>query len=639
VLSAGLLLLLFLPLAQVVAKRISGALERLTADAERIQRLDFSGVGTVRSVFKEIDLLGVAQQTMKTALRERTAALDEVLARQESLLESGTQLSSRRSRDMVVRQTLDSARRLVEAQSGQFWLRGEDGELRLAAWFRDDVADAVAPDLVLAPDTAAADPCMRAAMEKKTVMPGAAPHDFDLGTQRLLLGAEPSSLLAVPVLARGASVMGVLVLTGARDHGAAAPFDPAMARYAETLAAQSGVALENMALLASQRMLMDSLIQLVASAIDAKSEYTAGHCLRVPELARLLAEAACEVTEGPLAAFRFETDDEWREFRVGTWLHDCGKVTTPEYVVDKATKLETLFNRIHEIRTRFEVLLRDAEIDRLKAVLGGTDAAAAQAIFEARRAVLREDFAFVANCNVGGEHMPQEYVERLRGIGATTWLRHFDDRLGLSHIEEERLAGQPPAPLPATERLLADKPEHIVPRTEHDRYDDRYGFRMKVPEHLYNFGELYNLSIQRGTLTAEERYKVNEHIVQTIVMLDQLPLPPDLQRVPEYAGTHHESLAGDGYPRGLKGGELSIPARIMAIADIFEALTASDRPYKKAKPLSEAVRILETFRARGHIDDDLFKLFLTSGVYLDYARRYLPPEQIDRVDIGAYVGG
>ena len=159
-----------------------------------------------------------------------------------------------------------------------------------------------------------------------------------------------------------------------------------------------------------------------------------------------------------------------------------------------------------------------------------------------------------------------------------------------------------------------------------------------MPEHLYNLGELHNLRISRGTLTAEERFKINEHIIQTIVMLEQLPLPPDLRRVPEYAGTHHETLTGTGYPRRLREEELSVPARIMAIADIFEALTASDRPYKKTKTLSESIRILSFFKKDRHIDPLLFDLFLTSGVYLDYARKYLLPDQIDTVDVPSYLG-
>jgi HD-GYP domain-containing protein (c-di-GMP phosphodiesterase class II) len=644
VLFAGLLLLIFLPLTWYVSHRIAGTLGNLAAESERIRRLDFSGEHAVRSMFYEIDLLGDAQHTMKKAIRERTKALDDAMGRLESLLESGMQLASRRTTEQVLQQTLDRAKQLVSAQAGQFWLYTDDDTLKLGADSRlaSESVPLAALELPLGkPEVhGLTDPAVWVARNRRALrLDGAGVHGFDLGVQQSLLGHEPLSLLAIPVLTRGEKPLGVLVLADAYDNGAyAAAFDPERVRYAEMLVAQAAVALDNIALIDSQRVLMESLLQLLAGAIDAKSAYTGGHCARVPELARMLAEVASQTSEGPLAAFRFETEEEWREFRIGTWLHDCGKVTTPEFVVDKATKLETIYNRIHEIRTRFEVLLRDAEIVFLKATLAGADPDAARADFEARRARLIEDFAYLAQCNIGAESMASEHAERLRVIGQQTWVRHFDNRLGLSHIEESRFEGRAPETLPVLEHLLEDRPEHIVPRTEEQRYDARYNFRMEVPEHLYNFGELHNLSISRGTLTAEERYKINEHIVQTIVMLEQLPLPANLRRVPEYAGTHHENLAGTGYPRRLSGEALSVPARIMAIADIFEALTASDRPYKKAKTLSEAIRILATFKKNGHIDGALFDLFLSSGVYLRYAEMFLAPAQIDEVDISAYLG-
>src|SRR5690606_28703806 len=161
---------------------------------------------------------------------------------------------------------------------------------------------------------------------------------------------------------------------------------------------------------------------------------------------------------------------------------------------------------------------------------------------------------------------------------------------------------------------------------------------MEIPRHLYNLGELYNLSIARGTLTAEDRFKINEHIISTIKMLDSLPFPEDLALVPRYASTHHETLNGTGYPRGLSAEDLSIPERIMVLADIFEALTAADRPYKPAKTVSKAIAILHTMVLNHHVDRDVFALFLSSGVYLEFARRFLPPEQIDEVDISLYLG-
>jgi HD-GYP domain-containing protein (c-di-GMP phosphodiesterase class II) len=192
--------------------------------------------------------------------------------------------------------------------------------------------------------------------------------------------------------------------------------------------------------------------------------------------------------------------------------------------------------------------------------------------------------------------------------------------------------------LPVTEHLLADKPCHII---EHDTVplglDNPWGFILKPPAHKANQGEIYNLAIRRGTLTDEERFHINDHIVQTIVMLEALPFPKNLRRVPEWAGGHHEKMDGTGYPRGLKRHQMSIPARMMMIADIFEALTARDRPYKARKTLSECIDIMARMSREHHIDPDLFQLFLTSGVYREYADIFLLPEQIDDIDVVKYL--
>ena len=451
-------------------------------------------------------------------------------------------------------------------------------------------------------------------------------------------GYRTISMLTVPLSPRNGEVIGVLQFLNAIDPETSRviPFPPELVRFVGAMAAQAAVAFDNHLLIEAQKELMEAIIILIAGAIDAKSPYTGGHCERVPALGIMLAEAACAVTDGPLADFRFNTDDEWREFRIGAWLHDCGKVTTPEYVVDKSSKLEIIYNRIHEVRMRFEVLLRDARISQLEAVANGADPAVAQERYETRKARLADDFAFIAECNLGGEFMAPDKIERLQRIAEETWQRNYDDRLGLVPDELKRFTTEPEA-LPATEKVLADKPSHLVPRADKRSVDPKWGFKVKVPEYLYNYGEIYNLGIGRGTLTEEERFKINEHVMQSLIMLEQLPLPKNMKRVPEYAGTHHETLIGTGYPRKLGGEDLSIPARIMAIADIFEALTASDRPYKSAKNLSESIKILSSFKKNKHIDPDLFDLFLTSGVYKRYAEEYLRPEQIDEVDIEAFI--
>ena len=392
-------------------------------------------------------------------------------------------------------------------------------------------------------------------------------------------------------------------------------------------------------LLEQQRKLFDDFTKLIAGAIDAKSPYTGGHCARVPIIAEMLAAAACRSDKAPFADFNMNSADQRWEFEVAAWLHDCGKITTPEYVVNKATKLETIYNRIHEIRMRFEVLLRDAEIDYYRQRLGGDkDERLLAQELEKTQKQIAADFAFVAECNIGGEFMAEEKIERLQQIAARTWVRHLDDRLGISQAEAVLKNSEPAPPLPVIEPLLADKPEHVIPRAHPEPYHGApYGFTMKIPDDQYNLGELYNLSIPKGTLSPEDRFKIKEHIIQTIVILNRLEFPDYLANVPEFAGAHHETMIGTGYPRGLKKEEMSIPARIMAIADIFEALTAADRPYKTPKTLSEALQIMSRMSKNQEIDADLFDLFLESGIFRTYARQYLAPGQMDEIDVVRYL--
>ncbi len=388
----------------------------------------------------------------------------------------------------------------------------------------------------------------------------------------------------------------------------------------------------------AQKELMDSFIRLIADAIDAKSPYTGGHCKRVPLLATMLVKEANMADTGTLKAFHFTTKTEMEEFERGAWLHDCGKITTPEYVVDKATKLETIYNRIHEVRTRFEVIWRDIEIAYLEGIIRGDSKEQLEQWKKQELAALTDDFCFVAESNIGGEFMSDERKERIKTIAKRTWLRHFDNRLGLSDNELIRYPEQQQERLPVREALLSDREEHIVERVGFD--EDGYrndGFKLDVPTHLYNYGEIYNLCIEKGTLSEEERFKIQEHVIMSIKMLEQLPYTDEMKRIPEYAGTHHETLIGTGYPRALSAKDLSVPAKIMAIADIFEALTACDRPYKKGKTLSEALKIMSFMTKEQHIDSELFALFLHSGIYEKYAREHLKPEQLDAVDIESYL--
>ena len=393
-------------------------------------------------------------------------------------------------------------------------------------------------------------------------------------------GYHSQSFLTVPMNDHEGRLIGVLQLINALDgSGHIRAFSSTDQRFIEALAAQAAVAITNQQLVLQLEELLESLVNLINIGIDEKSPYTGRHCQFVPELTMMLAEKVHATGSGPLAEFRMNDADR-KELWMAGLLHDCGKITTPVHVVDKATKMETIFDRIHMIDTRFEVLMRDCQIRALTEKCGaGADAAAIDARLAAQLAALRDDRAFLREANVGGEGMKAEAQERVRQIARYRWT-------GVDGVEQDFLS------------------------------DD----------------EVTNLTIRFGTLTEAERKIINNHIVVTIRMLESLPWPKHLANVPEYAGGHHERMDGKGYPRGLVKEQMSVQARIMAIADIFEALTARDRPYKKGKMLSESLRILGNFALNGHIDPDLFDIFVRSKVYLDFAHKHMDPRQIDEID-------
>jgi HD-GYP domain-containing protein (c-di-GMP phosphodiesterase class II) len=361
------------------------------------------------------------------------------------------------------------------------------------------------------------------------------------------------------------------------------PFEPELVPLIESLASQAAVALDNQQLIQAQKNLFDSFMTMMAAAVDAKSAYTGGHCQRVPVLTEMLAEAACNETDGPFKDFHL-SEEEWYELQIAGGLHDVGKVTTPVHIMDKATKLERIVDRVDEVKVRFELVKRDLEVEHLKKVVAnGVDKAALENDLQAQLKQVAEDFAFIAECNIGGEFMADEKIARLKEI--------------------------------AKRPILLDG---------------------KV-QPLLNDDEVMNLSIRRGTLNDADRKVINDHIVLTIQMLESLPFPKHLRRVPEIAGGHHEKMDGTGYPKGLTRDQMSIPARMMGIADIFEALTAADRPYKKPKTVSESIKIMSFMKKDKHIDPELFELFLRSGIYKKYAERFLLPEQIDEVNIEQYL--
>ncbi len=367
--------------------------------------------------------------------------------------------------------------------------------------------------------------------------------------------------------------------------GEVGEFSDADRKLAESLASQAAIALTNRQLVSQLEALFESFITLINDAIDEKSPYTGGHCQRVPTLTMMLAEAVNDTTEGPLAGFTMSDADRY-ELKIAGLLHDCGKVTTPVHVVDKATKLQTIFDRIELIDTRFELIRRDIALATLNSRVSAGPSASPVVLAQIERhgadrlREIDEDRAFLHHTNIGSERMNDADVGRVHDI-ARRW-----------------------------------------------RWVDSQG----VERPCLSDEEVENLTIRAGTLTAAEREVINYHIVSTIRILEALPWPRHLTNVPEYAGGHHERMDGKGYPRGLAREQMSVQARVMGIADIFEALTAKDRPYKRPMRLSEALNILGRFRLNGHIDPDLFDVFVRQKVYLKYAETWLDPEQIDDVD-------
>ena len=421
------------------------------------------------------------------------------------------------------------------------------------------------------------------------------------------------SMLVIPLFDSRKHIIGIAQFINAMDiNGRPITFTAKSQEKAQAVCRLLAPYLENHKLKEDYDQLLESFIEVLARAIDAKSHYTGSHCQRVPVIARMLATAAVQQEHGALKNFEMNEND-WYALNIASWLHDCGKVTTPEYIVDKATKLETINNRIHEIRNRFEILRRDAHIDYLKKRLkNAAPQEELQSEYISKIQKLEDDFDFIAKCNIGDIPLSDKDVARLQEISHTKFIRYFSRMKGLSWAERDAVTDVELYSNPSYENLLQNRDDQI-----------------NAP---YNRGELYNLTIRSGTINKKEREKINEHIVVTIDMLKALPFPKELSNVVEYAGAHHERIDGQGYPNGLTREQMSVPARIMAIADIFEALTANDRPYKEPKKLSKVLAIMQHMKNTGHIDPDLYEVFIRSGVYADYAEQYISPAQIDEIN-------
>ncbi|HET7831433.1 MAG TPA: HD domain-containing phosphohydrolase [Gallionella sp.] len=541
---------------------------------------------------------------------------DNLLNRLKELNEIGIALSKQRDIKNLLEAIVEAAMRVTHADAGTLYLveheqrqlrfeilRNESLKMTLGGPHGEPMTFDPIPlyDAAGVPNNAMVVSHAVLSGETVNITDAYAAHGFDFsGTRKFdaRTGYRSHSFLTVPMRDHESTVIGVLQLINAQDRetGGIVPFSRDDQQLLESLASQAAIALTNRRLIEQLEELFEAFVRLINTAIDDKSPYTGSHCARVPVLTMMLAEAADRTHSGPLKDFSM-TDKDRRELWIASLLHDCGKITTPVHVVDKATKLQTIFDRIQLLDTRFELLKRDAEIAVLRAqardaTLPGevepgrkAELEAIQGEYQTRLQQLDNDRDFLRRCNVGSETMSDEEMQRVRQIGGYHW-RDSEGRVS-NFLSED---------------------------------------------------EIENLTIRAGTLTAAERQIVNHHIEVTIKMLEALPWPSYLKNVPEYAGGHHERMDGKGYPRGLTREQMSVPARIMGIADIFEALTAKDRPYKAGKTLSESLVILGKLKLDGHIDPDLFDVFIREQVYLGYAKQFLDPAQIDGVDLSKIPG-
>lgn len=533
---------------------------------------------------------------------------NQLLEKLEKLTEIGIALSSERDTHKLLELILLGAKEITQADGGTLYSVLEDNTIKMEIIHTDSLDYAMGgttgneipfPPIPLVDEDGQPNLHMvvtNAVLRDSTInIPDAYNADgFDFtGTKAFdeRTGYHSQSFLTVPLKNHQNDIIGVLQLLNATEveSGRVIPFSKEAQRLTESLASQAAIALTNRRLIDDLKLLLESLIQLIATAIDEKSPYTGGHCERVPVLTMMLAEAANDQQQGPFKDFTMD-DDERYELNIAAWLHDCGKITTPEAIVDKATKLQTIFDRIELIEARFEILKRDTKIAALEARLAKIEAGDHSSNDEidshlaSKLTQLENDLKFLRHTNIGSEFMNEADQTQVLSIG-----------------------NQP--------LQIGDNNHNLLTKDE-----------------------IYNLTIAKGTLTQEEREIINNHIVVTIEMLGTLPFPKHLKNVPEFAGGHHEKMDGSGYPNGLKGEQMSVQARIMAISDIFEALTAKDRPYKDGKKLSETLKILGYMSQDQHIDPDLFRLFMEKQLYLKYAEEYLDPAQIDEVNLSEIPG-
>jgi len=618
----GFMVVMFLPLCWLFARKLTKPLRTLSSQIKRVGALDISNISPDESRIKEINDLQTSVVNMSQTLNDFLHLLS-TLAHEQDL-------------KTLLEKTCIKSSDILHSSSAFVYLESEKNNDTFKPEIFHAAKSLIRPRLSSLPTVnGQSEDSLSALLKLNSIQFADMPEDLKSALQIAKLhNTDNLYLLTIPLIDRNGILLGFIgfsydrVLQGDQLKNTLS--------IAGALSKFIALSFEGHRLIEKQKDFLNSFIQIIAGAIDTKSPYTGAHCQRVPELTGMLAKEASNSKSKHFIDFK-PTKSDWEQLDIAAWLHDCGKVTTPEYIIDKGTKLETISNRIHEVRMRFEVLLRDAEINALTRIADGEDPRKVNSQLTAERSEIEADFSFVAACNTGHQRMNNITESRLVRIAKRSWSRYLDDKLGLSKSELETKS-KVVMNLPVREFILADKHEHLIAHTDNlFELEAHLRFKMQRPALRNNLGELHNLLIPFGTINAEERYIINHHVIQTISMLEQLPFPEHLNRVAEIAGSHHEQLNGQGYPRGQRGDEISIEARILTISDIFEALTARDKPYKPAKSLSQSIAILADMAERNEIDKHLFQLFLSSGIYLRYAEKYLSTDQIDDINIKQYL--
>jgi len=591
-LVAGLtfFVILFLTISQLRKRLVP--IEILTEATRKIAAKDFGSRVSIESG-DEFTTLGRSFNMMADSLQNHFNVMN-------TINQIGVTITAEKDSHRTMQQILAGAKSVTNADGYALFMSGEDGHLQLATMIIESLdmvfGSSTAPSLPLfdedgKPNTRNVTVC--SLLENRTVNIPDIYTDTDFDFSDMIRfdttkNYRTTSLLNVPLQDHEDRTIGVLQLINARSANASevVPFTIDDQKLIQTLASEAGVALSKNRLIEDMKKLFDALVELVSTAIDEKSPYTGGHSRRVADLVLMIALTIASQEEGPFADITF-SEEELYELKIASLLHDCGKVTTPVHVMDKSTRLQAIFDRIQLIDTRFEILKRDIEIQQNPAEhdRGGITADAVNA----RKYTLKqleEDRDFIRACNSGERMVSESDKARILDIG--------------------------------------------------NRY--RWTTMDGNAEQILTENEIYNLSIRSGTITPEERNIINDHINLTIRMLDSLPYPASLRKIPDIVAAHHERCDGSGYPRGLTRDQILLQGRILAMADVFEALLAGDRPYKKWKTVPEALHILGEMKEKGHIDPDLFELFIREKIYLTYAKKHVPHGNANAVDHSSIPG-